>query len=129
MINFGRNVKYAQMATVWKIEDKETHAVVSISTSRKDKKTEQYVNSNWSFVRFVGNAYNEELLGLQRGTRIEIHSAAISLEPYLKDGEKAYPKNPQIVVFAWGLPEGRDDNHENNVQETVEEEDDGQMPF
>jgi hypothetical protein len=68
-----------------------------MSTSRKDKKTNEYKNSNWSFVRFVGAAY-EKSLKLERQDRIVVEGG-ISQEPYEVDGEKKYPKNPQIVVF------------------------------
>ena len=111
-----------QYATVWKIENKGNYSEVSLSTSRKDKATGDYKNSNWSFVRFVGDAQAKIDL-LSRQTRIVIKGMGISLEPYMnKDGEKAYPKNPQFVVFNFELQE---DSGSRGVMDTapqVEEE-------
>ena len=42
-------------ATVWKIEDKGKYCSGRISSSKKDRRTGNYVNSNWN-VRFIGNA-------------------------------------------------------------------------
>lgn len=129
MINFGK-AKYAQLATVWEVEDKGTYAVVSMSTSRKDKKTDEYVNTNWKFVRFVGTAYNEELLALERQTRIVLESGGISCEPYTdKDGNKAWPKQPQVVVFAWGYPENDGKTNKKGGDEAPEVEETDELPF
>jgi hypothetical protein len=107
MWNIGEN-KYPQYAVVWEIDDKGTYAVVKLGTSRKDKKTDTYLNSNWSFVRFVGNAY-KDIGELKEKDRIVIKSGGISQEPYLdKDGVKKWPKNPGIVVFAWEFPQPSD---------------------
>jgi single-stranded DNA-binding protein len=93
--------RYPQVVTFWKVvEDKGTYAVVSLGTSNKDK-DKNWHNSNWSFCRFVGNAY-KGLDELSEKDRIVIKSGLISREPYTdKDGKKAYPKNEQITIFAW----------------------------
>ena len=98
-LNIGEN-KYPQQAVVWEVDDKGSYAVVKLGTSRKDKKTGEYANSNWSFVKFVGNAYSG-IVDIPLKSRIIIKAGSISLEPYVKDGVKTWPKNPQIVVFAW----------------------------
>lgn len=101
------NIADAQRVTVWKIDDKGSYAVVNMSSSRKDKRIEdpkkQWVNSSWGFSRFVGKAY-EKIGELARGTRIELHGATISCEPYLKDGETVYPTRAQVVVFDFSIP-------------------------
>jgi hypothetical protein len=89
-----------QHLTVWEINDKGTWAGGKVSSSRKDKRLpegKQWVNSGW-FVRFVGEAYKKsgELL---KGTRIALHGAQIAQEPYMEEGEKKYPKAPQLVIF------------------------------
>ncbi len=89
-----------QFVTVWSVEDKGNYAVVKMSTARKDKETQEYKNTNWSFVRFVGKAYTPELLDLPEKARLTV-AGGISQEAYLKDGEKLWPKNPQVVVFHW----------------------------
>lgn len=99
------NIGDGQRVTVWKIEDKGSYALVDFSSSRKDKRLpedKQWVNSSWGFTRFVGNAYSK-IDELSRGTRIELHGAIVSREPYEKDGETLYPKTPQIVVFDFSV--------------------------
>ena len=92
--------KYPQQATLWEVEDHDTYAVAKLGTSHKDKKTGEYLNSNWSFVRFVGKAY-EGIMDVPLKSRIVIKSGWITQEPYMKDGVKTWPKSPQITVFAW----------------------------
>jgi len=106
MLRIGES-RYEQLATVWEVEDKGNYALVQMSTSRKDKESGKYINSNWGYVRFVSSAY-EGITEVKPRTRIVIKQGGISQEPYMKDGEKVWPKNPQIVVFAWDYPEGRD---------------------
>lgn len=97
--NIGKS-EYDQIATFWEIkEDHDTWAVVSLGTSRRDK-DKNWHNSNWGFVRFVGNAY-KGLKTLNKKDRIVIKAGNISSEPYEKDGKTEYPKSPQIAVFAW----------------------------
>jgi len=125
------NGKYPQAVTVWQIEDKEKYAQVRMSTSSKNKDGE-YTNSNWSFVRFVGKAYNDELLAMlpskSNPIRLEI-KGGVTQESYMKDGEKRYPKNPQIVVWSWELSEynGGGSSHKTGMDKPpiVEEADDG----
>jgi hypothetical protein len=89
-----------QKVTVWATENKGKYTQVQMSSSKKDKATNSWVNSSWSFVRFVGEAHTnaEEL---KRGDRIVLHSAAISHEPYDKGGVKTWANSPQLVVFKW----------------------------
>lgn len=123
------NISKGQYATVWKVEDKGNYAVVRIGTSRKDKRTNEYKNSNWSFVRFVGDAYKKilEYEDTER-LRIQIEGGTISLEPYVDSaGETAYPKNPQITIFNFKLPE------DTGVMDTPpavnDSNDDDELPF
>jgi hypothetical protein len=96
--------EYDQTATVWSVESKGTYAIVALSTSRKDKKTEEYVNSNWKFCKFVGKAF-EGIEDVPEKTRIIIKSGLIEHAPYMKDGEKVWAKNPSITIFAWEFAE------------------------
>jgi len=128
MYNMSWNIgehRYPQLAKFWKIvEDKGTWAVVSLGTSSKDKE-KNWHNSNWSFCRFVGNAY-KNLDDLEEKDTIEILSGKIDRESYTdKDGNKAWAKNEKITIFAWKkyVPEPRDDSdappqiEESNEQE------------
>ena len=87
-----------QRVTVWDVKREEKFTEVRFSSGRKDKKTEKYVNSTWSFVRFVGEAH-KKTASLKKGDRIELKGAGFSSEPYEKDGETLYPKTPKLVVF------------------------------
>ena len=111
--NIGEN-KYPQQAVLWEIEDKGTYAIGKLGTSRKDKRSGEYANSNWSFVRFVANAY-PSILDVELKSRIIIKSGSISLEPYMKDNVKTWPKQPNIVIFAWGYPEDREGGSGNDM--------------
>lgn len=71
-------------ATVWKAERKDKYTDVRLSTSIKDKKTNEYTNSNW-FTRFVGEAH-KKCSNLNERDRIIITRFAISNEMYT-DGE------------------------------------------
>ena len=92
-----------QYATFWSADIKEGYSLVSMSTSRKDKRDDSYKNSNWGFVRFVGKAH-EKIEELERQARIVV-KGGMSKESYDKEGEKMWPKNPQIVIFDWDFAE------------------------
>ena len=124
-----------QRVTVWKIEDKGTWAQVQFSSSRKDKKTNEYVNSGWSFARFVGESYKKINL-LERNTRIVLKSAILAKEPYMQDGEKKYPQNPTITVFNFEVFVPEEPSHmdeppmiEDDPEESKVEEEEEPLPF
>ena len=63
-------------------------------------------------------------------TRIVIKSGRISLEPYMKDNEKVWPKGVQIVVFAWDYPEARSESQGNmDKPPVVEDFESDELPF
>jgi hypothetical protein len=97
-------------AVVWEWEDKGKYALVKMGTSRKDKASGEYKNSNWSYVRFVGDAYKDiEGQDLQKKDRIIIRGGSFSREEYENtDGKRAWPKNAQITVFKWEYPTDAD---------------------
>ena len=114
-----------QYATIWKVEDKGNYSNVRMSTSRKDKKNEDaYLNSNWSFIRFVGKAH-EKVTGLGAKTRITINKGGLTKEPYMKEGEKVYPKEPSFVVFDFDLS----DSPQQKEEEDFQQPDESDMPF
>ncbi len=85
--------------TIWKVEGKGKYSEVTFSSSRKEQgESGGWLNSNWSFVRFVGKAHTKAN-ELQAKDRIVLTKAAMTKESYEKDGEKQYPKNPAMVVF------------------------------
>ena len=84
-------------AIVWSVEDKGNYINGRISTSEKDNRTGEYINSSW-FVRFVGKA-KEKALTLQERDRIKILSAKIT-NPLVKlDSGNKYVLNVTIFDF------------------------------
>jgi hypothetical protein len=112
--------------TVWKVKSQEKFTEVQFSSSRKEQgEGGEWKNSSWSFVRFVGKAHTKAS-NLQRKDRIVLTKAAMTKEPYEKDGETLYPKNPAMVVFDFDMvdvPAG------NNPDVPPQVEDDSDIPF
>ena len=91
---------------VWDIEILEKFAKVNMQTGRKDKMTDQYINSKWNYVRFVGDAFTKAK-HLKQGDKITGVRASLSNEAYVnRDGEKVYPKFYQLTVFDFELADG-----------------------
>ena len=72
-------------AKIWDIQDKDGWAEVRMSTSRKDKKSGEYVNSYFSFVRFTYHAY-DKIKKMSVGDKITNIQLSLSMEPYVKYG-------------------------------------------
>jgi len=95
-----------QKVTVWRVEDKGKYSNVQFSSSRKEQgEGGAWLNSSWSFVRFVKDAHTKAS-NLQPKDRIILTKAGMTLEPYEKDGEKQYPKTPAMVVFDFEMVDG-----------------------
>ena len=117
---FVRNDKI--FAKVWKIEKKDKHADLRISTSEKVEKDGNidYINSNW-FARAVGKAFNQ-LKDINEGDRVVITKAKLSNEQYEKDGEKKSAL--KFVVFEFESKEGSEAPVANNSSDS-----DDDLPF
>jgi len=118
-----------QRANVWTIENKGNYTQVKLGTSRKDKQTGEYKNSNWSFVRFVGEAH-KKAQSLSEKDRIVIKGGGISQEPYTdQQGNRAWPKSPQIVVFDFEMytPDSKPSSGGMDTPPMVEESE--ELPF
>jgi len=123
------NIAKGQRVSVWSVEDKGSYSVVSISSSRKDKRDDTWKNSNWSFVKFVGAAH-EKAKELKEKDRIELHGATISREEYKdSNGERAWPKTPQITVFNWEFYSPDDTGAKNLDSAPSVEPDEDNLPF
>ena len=83
---------------IWNIEDKDGYAEVKMSSSRKDRKSGEYINSYFSFVKFTYHAY-DKIKKMSVGDKITDVQFSLSMEPYVKNGEKIYPKSVKITVF------------------------------
>lgn len=113
---------------IWEVEHSEKFSTVKMSSSRKNKMTNEYVNSNWNFVRFVGNAH-EKSKKLERGSRITNMKFSIDNEPYKnKAGETVYPTRPKIVVYDFEIIDDGANEKKNHKPE-VDDGDFGELPF
>ena len=112
MINF-KEVYF----TVWEMEDKGNYLKTKLSSSKKDKKTDKYVNSNW-FASFVGEA-NTKGKGLNKGDRIKANGG-VSCEKY----EDKYPT--RVVVFDFEILESKP---KNDIPEGFTQIEDDSLPF
>jgi hypothetical protein len=125
-------------ANVVKIEKFDKYSVVKLRTARKDKKTDEWVNSQWAFVKFLGEAHKnidalnsylkkmdkfEESGDAKRGVPVLLKSVQLGNEAYMKEGKKTYPKNYQIVVWDWDFGEGfiKEDNQQPDESSSEEE--------
>lgn len=108
-------------ATVFKPEIKGNLVKANLSTAKKDKKTDTWVNSNWSAV-FVGKDALELAKTLGDKARITIEEGTVSNEPYEnKEGKKVY-QNPQLIIFKFSI-----ESNPNGVQ--ADEFSDDELPF
>lgn len=112
---------------VWDVDKKERECVLTLGTSRKDKRTDEYLNSNWSYVHFVGDAF-EKACRLERGDRITSVKFGLSWEPYEKDGKKIYAKSPRMVVFDFEVADSAKKQNRNDDFDNEAESDDD-LPF
>ena len=86
--------------TFWEItRDEQNYCEAKLSSSRKDKVSGEWKNSNWSFVRFVGQAA-KDVRTLQPKDKITNVRFSMECEPYTdKTGQRVYPKSPRLCVF------------------------------
>nr|DAJ39054.1 MAG TPA: hypothetical protein [Caudoviricetes sp.] len=125
-------VKITDRCKIWEINDKQGTAEIKFSCSRKIKEDSSYdqtlvehgiakngyVATYFSFVRFVGHAYNQ-LKKIELGDTITNLDATIEYEPYwnANDNYIAYPKNPKITVFEFEVynPENQEYSQTRNL--------------
>jgi len=114
--------------TVWDVVYEENFANIRMSTSRKDKRNDTWVSSNFSFVKFVGDAFKKSK-ALKQKDKITNLRFAIQMESYIdKNGKSVYPQNAKIIVFDFDFISAP-------VQTTKEEGffslelDDSELPF
>lgn len=102
---------------VSKIEEKFGSTYATVSTSRKDKRTDKYVKSYWTF-KFVNGTVHDG--------KITITSSGVSKEKSEKDGK--YYEN--WVAFKW--EQEYEPENENQTPESMgfmALEDDSDIPF
>jgi len=91
-------------AKVWRFEDKGNYAVVEISTSKKNKQTDQYETDFASkFVRFIGQAHTD-IIAMADGVKIKLGDVEVT-NSYNKETKVAYTN---FLVFSFELAERQD---------------------
>lgn len=99
---------------LWEIKDQGKYAEVKFSTSRKVKEDSAfdknliehniakngYVSTYYSFIRFVGKAYNK-LKNIEENATLTNLTCDFAQEPYWneKEQEVNYPRQPRITVY------------------------------
>lgn len=125
------NISDNQRVRVFKVEDKGNYSSVTFSTWRKDKRDGEYKYSNWGFVRFVGAAH-KKASELEEGSKIVLKGAGISREEYQdSDGNRAWPKQPQVIVFNFEFLDSETSERETEKEETKDTVayDEDELPF
>lgn len=112
------NIMENQWATVWNVEDKGNYVVARLSTARKDKQNNSWINSSW-FARFVGNAVFKAKY-LKDKDRIQLTNAAIE-NVYDKEKKRSYLN---LIVFDFDGFEQKQ-----SVENSFTEIDDEELPF
>lgn len=101
-------------ATVWEVTDQgSSFSKVRLSTSRKDKKTDEYVTDFNGFVSLIGNANSKvdminDAIGDDGRCRIKLGACDVS-NKYDKDAGREYVN---YALFDFEFPEERPAEHE-----------------
>lgn len=95
-------------ATVFRPDVKERFVTANLSSSEKlpvkDGEKQEYRNSNWNSVIFVGDDCVQAAKQLKDKDRILIKRGGVRIEPYTdKEGVKKYP--PKVVIFEFSIEE------------------------
>lgn len=84
-------------AKVWRFENKGNYSVVELSTSKKNKQTEQYeTDFSGKFVRFIGQAH-ADIQSLQEGVKIKLGDVEVT-NSYNKETKQAFTN---FLVFSF----------------------------
>ena len=90
-------------ATIWAIEDKGTSSIVELSTSKKNRQTDQYeTDFSNRYVRFTGSAH-QVVKGLGRKDKVRIDKCGVSISKNEATGK--YYTN--FLVFECSVAEQR----------------------
>jgi hypothetical protein len=92
--------KVGAIATVWKVNEKEKYSNIQISTSRKDRNTNEYKTDFSGFVNLVGEAHHK-VNQLSEKTRIKILDCEVTNDGY--DKEKKAPTPNRFVIWNFEL--------------------------
>lgn len=117
-----------QRVRVSGLENKGEYTSVKVSSSRFNKQSNEYVYTDW-FATFRKTAH-DRAGELKEGSIIVLKSATIAREPYMKDGEKTWPKNANITVWDWDFYEAKEkDSSKKGLDTPPVVEDTDEFPF
>lgn len=116
-------------ATCWGAEVKsDTLTQVRISTSRKNKQTDEYVQDFSGFVAFIGTATAKKAAGLKEKDRIKLGDVEVTTK-YDRDKKITYT-NYKCYSFTTqdddNKPTSSSDEPEPNIDDVVDDE---RLPF
>lgn len=118
-------------AKVWSVEDKGNYSVCRMSTSKKNKETEEYeTDFQDGYVRFVGTAHTmiHDKNIPNNGLSIKLSSVEVT-NKYDKASNKSYIN---YAVFGFELPDGESAKPKKNEDTYVTDGDlgeDDDLPF
>jgi hypothetical protein len=116
-------------AKVWNVENKGNYSVVELSTSKKNRQTDQYeTDFSNKFVRFIGSAHSQ-VQGLIKGSSIKIGSCEVT-NRYVKDKNETYI-NYLVYSFDSLKPKKSISNIQSSLalEDTITTEDSSDLPF
>ena len=118
-----------QRVKVQKLTVNDNFSVANLSSSRKNNKDEgKYLYSDWGFSKFVGKAHEFVSENVSDGDILVVKSAMMTKESYMdKNGQKAYPKSAQLVIFDCELYKTGSGGNSKPAEEVVPNDDD--IPF
>jgi hypothetical protein len=122
-------LKTGGYATIWSVETKGKYAKVKLTTSKKNKETEQYETDFSSFVIFVGEA-NTGAGKLKEKDRIKIGDFEVT-NKYDKDKKITYTN---YAVFSFEMADGSGKaatpkKAEKPVEENVPDSSNDELPW
>jgi single-strand DNA-binding protein len=107
-------------AKVWAVENKGNYSVVELSTSKKNKATNEYdTDFSSKFVRFIGTAHTQ-VQGLSKGTSIKLGNVEVT-NSYNKETKTSYTN---FLVFSF---ETQDGNGSKNTSKPTDNKSNGFM--
>ena len=116
-------------AKVWRFEDKGNYSVVELSTSKKNKQTDQYETDFQSkFVRFIGQAHSD-IINQPDGVKIKLGDVEVT-NSYNKETKQGYTN---FLVFSFEVAEYQDAKQNGVNSDTsfmeIQETDMDSLPF
>ena len=107
----------ARFVNVWEVENKGNYHIVSLSTSKKNKDTNEYeTDFSNKFVRFIGTAHTLAA-DLKKGDTIKLGSCEVT-NKYDKEKNTTYTN-----YLVYSFEKEGDNNNSNNNQSTPKSND------